>query len=134
MHEIPKLDRQGLRNFGLTMAIILGTVFGVIIPLLRQHESPVWIWAIAGLFASFALVAPSYLNPVYHIWMRFGMVLGWIETRIILGLVFYGLILPMGLVMRLKGRDPMHRRIRTHELSYRIGSRIRTRESLEKPF
>ncbi len=134
MHEIPKLDRQGLRNFGLTMAVILGTVFGVIIPLLRRHESPVWIWAIAGLFASFALVAPGYLNPVYHIWMRFGMVLGWVETRIILGLVFYGLILPMGLVMRLKGRDPMHRRIHTHEPSYRIDSRIRTRESLEKPF
>ncbi|NJL89619.1 MAG: sxtJ [Coleofasciculaceae cyanobacterium SM2_1_6] len=134
MHEIPKLDRQGLRNFGLMMAGFLGVIFGVIIPLVRRHESPSWIWAIASLFVAFALIAPNLLNPVYHVWMRFGMALGWVETRIVLGLVFYLMIFPMGLVMRLLSNDPLRRELQKREPSYRVPSKLRNKESLERPF
>jgi O-antigen/teichoic acid export membrane protein len=134
MHDIPKLDRQGLRNFGLMMAGFLATIFGVIIPLLRRHESPLWIWIIAVFFVAFALVAPNSLNLVYQGWMRFGLVLGWVETRIILGVVFYVLMLPMGIVMRLLGNDPLRRELKKLDNSYRISSKLRTKESLEKPF
>jgi len=134
MHDIPKLDRRGLREFGLMMAGFLATIFGVIIPLLRRHESPSWIWAIALFFVTFALVAPNLLNPIYHVWMRFGLAWGWVETRIILGMVFYIMMLPMGLVMRLLGNDPMQRALQKREASYRIPSKLRTKESLERPF
>jgi len=134
MHEIPKLDRQELRNFGLMMAGFLATIFGVIIPLARRHESPLWIWVIAIFFVAFALVAPNALNPIYQGWMRFGLVMGWIETRIILGLVFYAMILPMGVVMRLLGNDPLQRKLQKREPSYRVTSKLRTKESLERPF
>lgn len=134
MHEIPKLDRQGLRNFGLMMAGFLATIFGVIIPLIRRHESPPWIWAIAIFFVTFALVAPNFLNPVYQVWMRFGLTLGWVETRIVLGLVFYVMMLPMGVVMRLLGNDPLRRDLQKRDASYRVPSKLRTKESLERPF
>jgi len=138
MHEIPKLDRQGLRNFGLMMAGFLATIFGVIIPLVRRHESPGWIWTIAIFFVAFALVAPNFLNPVYQVWMRFGLTLGWVETRIVLGLVFYVMMLPMGIIMRLLGNDPMRRDLQKNnqkqDASYRVLSKLRTKESLERPF
>ncbi len=134
MHEILKLDRQGLRNFGLMMAGFLATIFGVIIPLIRRHESPMWIWAIAIFFVTFALVAPNFLNPVYQVWMRFGLTLGWVETRIVLGLVFYVMMLPMGVVMRLLGNDPLRRDLQKRDTSYRVPSKLRTKASLERPF
>lgn len=138
MHEIPKLDRQGLRNFGLMMAGFIALVFGVVIPFFRKHEAPTWIWTIAIFFVAFALVAPNFLNPVYQVWMRFGLALGWVETRIVLGLVFYVMMLPMGIVMRLLGNDPMHRDLQRdnqkEDASYRVPSKLRTRESLERPF
>ncbi len=138
MHEIPKLDRQGLRNFGLMMAGFIALVFGVIIPFFRKHESPAWVWAIAVFFVAFALVAPNFLNPVYQVWMRFGLALGWVETRIVLGVVFYVMMLPMGVVMRLLGNDPMRRELQRNnqkpDNSYRIPSKLRTKESLERPF
>lgn len=116
------------------MAGFLATIFGVIIPLARRHESPLWIWVIAIFFVAFALVAPNALNPIYQGWMRFGLVMGWIETRIILGLVFYAMILPMGVVMRLLGNDPLQRKLQKREPSYRVTSKLRTKESLERPF
>ncbi len=120
------------------MAGFLALVFGVIIPLIRRHESPTWIWAIAVFFVTFALVAPNFLNPIYQVWMRFGLALGWVETRIVLGLVFYVMMLPMGVVMRLLGNDPMRRDLQRNsqkpDTSYRIPSKSRTKESLERPF
>lgn len=134
MHKIPKLDKKGLREFGLTGGAILAVVFGLLLPLLRGHALPVWPWAAAGIFWVWALLAPATLNPVYQVWMRIGLALGWVETRIILGAVFYGLILPMGLIMRLLNRDSMARRFEPSLNTYRIPSTSRTRESMEKPF
>jgi len=74
-----------------------------------------WEWhatlfVIAALFAVAALVAPRALGPVYRVWMAVGEVLAWINTRIILTLVFFLVVTPTGLVMRLFGRSPLERR------------------------
>jgi hypothetical protein len=57
-----------------------------------------------------AFVSPTSLRVVYRGWMALGQALGWFNTRIILGVVFYLLVTPMGLLMRLAGKDPMRRR------------------------
>jgi hypothetical protein len=67
-----------------------------------------------------ALLAPRVLAPVYRIWMTAGEALGWINTRILLGVVFYGLITPMGLIRRLRAEDPMRRRHDPAAQSYRV--------------
>jgi hypothetical protein len=67
-----------------------------------------------------ALTVPRILAPVHRIWMTIGDALGWVNSRILLGLVFYGLVTPMGLVMRLRGRDPMRRRFEPRADSYRV--------------
>ena len=79
-------------------------------------------WAlVAGIvLLAPALVAPRLLAPVYRIWMTIGEALGWVNTRILLGIAFYGLVTPMGLVRRLRGEDPMRRRYDAGAESYRV--------------
>jgi len=62
---------------------------------------------VAALFALSALIAPVMLAPVYRWWMRFAEILGWINTRILLILIFYLVVTPLGLVMRLFRRPPL---------------------------
>lgn len=133
-NQIPKLDKKGLREFGLVTGAIIAVLFGLLVPWLRGHSLLIWPWIVAGILWVWALLAPTTLNPVYQIWMRIGLALGWVNTRIILGVVFYALMMPMGLIMRLLKQDPMRRGFEVNLDSYRIVSTNRTRKSMEKPF
>ena len=62
---------------------------------------------VAALFASGALIAPAMLGPVHRWWMRFAEIIGWINTRILLIVIFYLVVTPLGLVMRLFRRVPL---------------------------
>nr|MDJ0832323.1 SxtJ family membrane protein [Gammaproteobacteria bacterium] len=118
---IPELDNQGLRKFGITTGIIVALLFGLALPWLFDAQSlPLWPWIISGLLWAPALIYPRILNPVYRGWMKIGHALGWINSRIILGLVFYVMVLPMGLIMRLFGKDPMTRKLDQSVSSYRV--------------
>jgi hypothetical protein len=90
------VDAKGLRNFGLLMAALIVVFFAILIP---------WIWnagisyitlIAAASFGLLGLAVPTALRPVYALWMRIGAVLGWINTRIILCLVFYLMFVPVG--------------------------------------
>ena len=134
MHAIPKLDKKGLRNFGLLTGTIAAILFGLLLPWIWKHSFPLWPWIVAAVLWLWALVAPTTLNPVYQIWMRIGLVLGWINTRIILGLIFYILVTPMSLAMRLIGRDPMTRKFEPDRETYRVKSLQNERKRAEKPY
>ena len=69
-----------------------------------------WALALACAFGLLGIAAPRFLDPVYRAWMAVGEGLGWVNRWILLGIVFYGVLTPMGIVMRLAGRDPMRRR------------------------
>ena len=134
MHEIAKLNKKELRDFGLLTGAIFAVLFGLLFPWIRGHSLPSWPWIIALILGFLAVLAPITLQPVYQIWMRIGLVLGWINTRIILGIVFYGLIMPMGAIMRLLNRDTMARKFDVNLPSYRLRSQRKTRLSMEKPY
>jgi saxitoxin biosynthesis operon SxtJ-like protein len=67
-----------------------------------------------------AIVLPRSLTHVYRVWMAAGEALGWINTRILLSVIFYGLVTPMGIIMRRFGRDPMQRRFEPGVATYRV--------------
>jgi hypothetical protein len=67
-------------------------------------------------------------------WMKFGHVMNWINTRIILGLLFYGIFLPIGALMRLFGYDPMHRKLDSGQTSYRVTSENDDKNNVERPY
>mgnify|MGYP001818169771 FL=1 len=135
MTNIPNLDKNGLRKFGLITGSIIVLLFALFFPWVFDATAmPIWPWALAGLLWLPALVMPAVLRPVYTIWMKVGHVLGWVNTRIILGILFYAIILPMGLIMRLFGKDPMARKHDRSAASYRVKSISETKDRLEKPF
>ena len=133
--NIPILDNQGLRKFGLTTGAIIVVLFALFFPWVFDIAvMPMWPWVVAGLLWAPALVTPGLLRPVYATWMKIGQAIGWVNTRIILGVIFYVLVFPMGLVMRLLGKDPMARKLDKSSSSYRVNSISEPRDRLEKPF
>ena len=130
----PDLGAKDLRNFGLIMGVMIVLFFGLLIPWLWGATLPVWPWLIAAGFWLWALTLPASLRPVYNGWMKVAVVLAWINTRLILGIAFYLVILPISLVLRLFGKDPMARRLDQGADSYRISRQPRDPKHMEKPF
>ena len=89
---------------------------------------------IEGVVRSLALFQPRWLRWIYRAWMRFGLLASRVMTPLVLGIVFFGMILPMALVWRLTGNDPMRRVLDPNQKSYRVPSIKSPKEKLEKPF
>jgi hypothetical protein len=128
-----KTDTKELRNFGL----LVGGVFGVIglWPILLRGE-PLRLWAvtIGSLLILLGSVIPTWLAPVHRVWMWIGHVLGWINTRILLGLIFYGLITPIGIAFRLLGKDTMRQTFSDTSSTYRVNRQPRPRSHMKFQF
>jgi hypothetical protein len=100
-------DRKQLVTFGVTMAIAFAIVAAIRVWRRGFDAIAITFCVVAAAFALFALVAPSALAPIRRVWMRFAEILGWINTRILLILIFYLVVTPLGLVMRLFRRPPL---------------------------
>jgi len=126
-------DNKQLRTFGLTV----GGIFAVIglWPVVFRSEDPRW-WAVAlgGLLVVPALLFPNSLSWVHKRWMALGHIMGWINTRIILGVVFYFVVTPIGFIRRLLGKDPMGKEIRNDLNSYRIIRKPRPASHLRRQY
>ena len=123
---------KDLRTFGLTCAAIVSVVFGLIFPLLFIDGVPLWPWMVAAILALWALIHPSSLIFVYRPWLRIGAIIGWIQTRIILGLIFYVMVTPFGLVRRFF--DGTIKELDAEEKSYRIKSNSTDDKQMENPY
>ena len=133
-NTIETLDAAGYRKFGLITGAIVVVLFGLAIPWLFSLNFPRWPWIFAAVLGSWASLLPNTLKPVYIGWMKFGNMMNWINTRIILGIVFYGLILPFGVVMRLFGNDPMKRKLDASVGSYRVPINNDSKDNVEHPY
>jgi len=134
LHAYSAPDKQELRQFGLVFAGGLMLFFGLLIPWLFGRPWPLWPWIGAAAFAGTGLLLPEGLRPLYWLWMKLGHALGWFNTRIILGLVFFIIFTPAALLFRLFGKDPLQRKRDEAATSYRVPSEELPRERLEKPF
>lgn len=133
-HDIPELDRKGLREFGLLTGGIVAVLFGLGFPFLLDHPLPVWPWAVFAILAAWALVAPLSMRPLYRGWMRFGLLLNRITTPLVLGILFFIVFTPIALAMRLLGRDTMMRKFEPDAKSYRVSSHKHSKQTMERPF
>jgi hypothetical protein len=127
-------DRQELRNFGLLTGALIALVFGLLLPWMHRWSLPRWPWIVGLALWLPAIIWPAALLPFYRGWTALGLVLGWINSRIILSLLFFLVITPMGLLRRALGHDAVARRFEPEAESYRVTSRARSKESMEKPF
>jgi Saxitoxin biosynthesis operon protein SxtJ len=106
------------RSFGIVFAVVF-TIIGCW-PLLTSGPVRLWALVVAALFLSLALAAPKALAPLNRHWMKFGLLLGRIVSPIVLFLVYIVAVVPSGILMRLMGRDPMHRQFDPTVNSYWI--------------
>ena len=126
-------DGKQLRKFGLLVGGIFCAI-GLWPAILRGQNPRLWAVTIGVLLLIPALVAPRILGPVYRVWMTAGEALGWINTRILLGVVFYGLITPMGLAMRLCGKNTMRLTYEPGLESYRVVKHPRSGAHMTRQF
>ena len=131
--EAAQAGAKELRTFGLVLGALLAACFGVW-PLLRHRGSPLWPWILASLLWLLALIWPAALSYLHRGWTRLGLALGWVNTRVILTLLFAITIVPVGLAMRLCGRDRMARKLDPDCASYRVPSRQRADKDMEHPY
>lgn len=127
-------DKKELRNFGFITGGLTPVFFGLLLPWLFERDFPKWPWIVAAVLIVLALALPMTLKPVYRIWMTIGKCLGWVNTRIILSIMFYLIILPTGVVLRLFGKDPMARSINREQKSYRVTSVVPDKKHVERPY
>jgi hypothetical protein len=112
-------DTKQLRSFGGLVGGIFALI-GVWPAVWRGQPLRLWSLILGGILIGLGLAWPRSLTYVYRLWMRVGEVLGWINTRLILGAIFYLLFTPLGLYMRLRGKDPMRRTLAPEAESYRV--------------
>lgn len=110
------LDKRSLRKFGVTMGIAFFVISALIFVKHRHGFTPGL--AVSGVFFAVGLFTPHLLRPVYISWMKFAYVLGWVNTRIILLLVFFLIFTPIGLVLKLLGKDLLDRKIEKDKETY----------------
>jgi len=98
-----KTDIKSLKSFGITIGIVLLVIAGLLY--FKEQDSYKFFLYITGFFIGFGLLIPRALKPIYLIWMAFALVLGWFMTRMILSLLFYFLITPIGIISRIFGNN-----------------------------
>ena len=126
-------DKQTLRSFGLMFGSIIAVLFGLLLPWLFDNPMARTPLLAGAVFILLALLLPATLRPVFVVWMKFGAVMGWINTRLILALVFYLIFFPVGLMMRLRGKDPLRLKF-SEDGSYRVAKSARDKNHLERPY
>jgi len=113
-----KCTTSNLRKFGLLIGAILAVLGGLCLWKQNQYYSYLFILA-TGLIGS-GVLYPLLLKPFYLIWMTIATILGWIMTRIILCIVFYFIVTPIGFFARLLGKQFLRLKIDANADSYWI--------------
>jgi len=99
------LEGSSDRSFGVVFAVVFLLIAGW--PLWYGEGLRWWAVGVATVFALIAAVRPALLAELNRQWMKLGVLLGKVVSPIALGLLFYGVITPIGVVLRLAGKDPL---------------------------
>ncbi len=128
-----KIEKKNLKAFGL----IFGLFFLLICiwpAIFYSHQIRLWALVLSSLFLLPAVLMPKVLTRLYMLWMFIGNALGWINTRIILGLIFFGVLMPFGFLLRLFGYNPLSLGYDTKQETYFVKLPKDKTISLKKQF
>ena len=111
-----QIEGPSERSFGITFAVVF-LIVGLW-PLLWGEDVRAWALALTAAFLLTALVRPSVLSPLNRLWLKFGLLLHRVTTPLMLGVIFFLVVLPTGLLMRLMGKRPLHLGLERDRASY----------------
>lgn len=106
------------RSFGIVFAVVFAIIG--LWPVMNGGAPRWWGLAIAAVFLMLALAAPTTLAPLNRLWFKFGLLLAKVVNPVVMGILFFLMFVPAGLVMRLLGKDPLRRRFDPEQKSYWI--------------
>ena len=126
------IPQKKLREFGLLIGIAFPFLIGWVLPLIGGHSFRIWTLWLGIPSLILAISKPGLLLYPYRAWMKLGHILGWVNSRIILGLVFLIVLQPIALIMQILGHDPL----RTKKFAQESYREIKTNHkvSLKKIF
>ncbi len=113
-----KVEGSSDRSFGFVFAAVF-TLIGLW-PLMGGGQVRIWALGIAAAFAVVVLARPGLLAPLNRLWTRFGLLLHKVVSPLIMGMLFYLTVTPIGLLMRAFGKDPLRLRPDPDAASYWI--------------
>jgi hypothetical protein len=121
-HEIFSRDETVIGGSDRSFGIVMTAAFAVMSLLNWWHDGNLWRWTggIALLFLAAALLYPSALKPFNRLWLKFGLLLHKVVNPIMMAFVFFGAVLPTGLIMRALGKDPLRLKRQPEVNSYWI--------------
>ena len=125
--------RQSDRVFGFTFAVVFTVLFAI--GWLAFDARPYWALGLAGIFLLLALAAPGILMPLNRIWNRIAHLLAILLNFVVLGTFYVVALMPVGVALKVLGRDPMARRLGDPSDSYWVPvERHTTSETLRDMF
>ena len=104
------------RSFGIVFCVVFAII--ALWPLLDGGDIRIWASLTAAGFLAVALVRPSLLRPLNRLWFKFGMLLSKVVSPLVMGLVFYTTVTPIGLILRVSGKDLLGLRFAKESESY----------------
>lgn len=102
-----KISKKQLRDFGFLIGFGLPLILGWLIPSITGHAFRAWTLWISLPTLVLGIISPRILKKPYQAWMQLGHLLGYVNSRIILGIVFVAVLQPIAFVMRAFGYDPL---------------------------
>lgn len=128
-------ELKDLRQFEMVLAGLL-VIFGTIHYMKHRLVLAQWFFGIGLAVFCIGLLGPRLLKPIYAIFLKVAHAIGWFNTRVILILIYYVILTPIALIVRIFGKDLLNRKIEKNISSYWATrqSAKPTREQLEKQF
>ena len=111
-------SRRELLVFGSLFALFFGLIGGLIWWKFEAPTAAYVVWSIAAAITIVFYALPPIRKPIYLAWIHLAVPIGWVISHVAMALIYYLVFTPIGLIMRLFGRDPMERRFDRSAASY----------------
>ncbi len=109
-----------LREFGLTLSLFFPLIIGFLIPYFYRHNFREWTLWVSLFFLIFSFCKPNFLYFPYQAWIKLGNILGYVNSKIIFGFIFYFVVTPLGMVMKFFNYDPLKIKSTKKNDSYKV--------------
>ena len=113
-----EINKSSNRSFGIVFFIVF-LLIGIY-PLLNQEDLRLWAFIISLIFLILGIIDSKILTPLNKIWFKFGIFLGRIISPLIMGLIFFLVVTPIGIFMRILGKDLINLKFKKNVKSYWI--------------
>tara|TARA_Y100000389_G_scaffold3743_1_gene3589 strand:- start:24333 stop:24710 length:378 start_codon:yes stop_codon:yes gene_type:complete len=105
-------NKSSNKSFGIVFFIVF-LLIGIY-PLLNQEDVRIWSLVISSIFLILGLLDSKILNPLNKIWFKFGILLGKIVSPLVMGIIFFIVVTPIGLLMKLLKKDLLNLKFNKH--------------------